>query len=174
VADARRFTLDEPVDAVFSNATLHWVAEPEQVVKRMWSAMKPGARLVVEFGGRGNVAAILSAIANTRTTLGLEHSAATPWYFPSISEYASILEQYGFEVQLAQLYDRPTPLQGESGLTDWLQMFAGRFLADIPPDQSSRTFETIEAAAKPLLYRNGQWWADYRRIRVLAVRQADD
>src|SRR5688572_27496888 len=62
VGDATSFTTDEPFDAVFSNATLHWVRPPEAAVERIRAALKPGGRLVAEFGGSGNVARICDAL----------------------------------------------------------------------------------------------------------------
>jgi trans-aconitate methyltransferase len=57
-ADARNFQVEEPVDAVFSNAMLHWVKEPERAIACISRALKPGGRLVVEFGGKDNIQAI--------------------------------------------------------------------------------------------------------------------
>ncbi|NJN20529.1 MAG: methyltransferase domain-containing protein [Leptolyngbya sp. RL_3_1] len=170
VADARTFTLPEPVDAVFSNATLHWVNEAEGAIAQIWTALKPGGRFAAEFGGQGNMAQVLAALAETRADLGYGPSQATPWYFPSVGEYATLLEQQGFEVRFATLFDRPTPLTGETGLVDWLQMFAGRFLADIPAEAHPDLRQKIQAKLRSRLYQNGQWFADYRRIRVLAVK----
>ena len=66
VGDARQFTLPAPVDAIFSNATLHWVDDPVAAIKCMAAALKPGGRLVAEFGGKGNMAQVLAAIATAR------------------------------------------------------------------------------------------------------------
>lgn len=168
VADARTFALANPVDAIFSNAVFHWIDDPTAVAVCMWAALRPGGRLVVEFGGKCNMATVLAAIAAARTTLGYGAAPDSPWYFPTVGEYTSLLEQQGFEVQFASLRDRPTPLEGNSGLMNWLQMFAGQFWADLPPEQQEQLLKTIEEKAKSKLYREGQWWADYRRIRVLA------
>lgn len=170
VADARTFELPNPVDAIFSNATLHWIDDPVAVATRMWAALKPGGRLAVEFGGQGNIATVLVAIAAAREILGYGAAPPSTWYFPTIGEYASLLESQGFEVQFANLSDRPTRLEGESGLSSWLQMFAGHFWADLPSNQQKQLLQATEAQARPQLYRNGQWWADYRRIRVLASK----
>ncbi|MGD1906384.1 MAG: class I SAM-dependent methyltransferase [Leptolyngbyaceae cyanobacterium] len=171
VADARTFTLPEPIDAVFSNATLHWVNEAEAAISQIWATLKPGGRFAAEFGGKGNMAQVLAALASARTALGYGPSTAIPWYFPSVGEYATLLEKQGFEVQLARLFDRPTPLTGESGMVDWLQMFAGRFLADIPIEAHPDLLKAIEAKLRSRLYQDKQWIADYRRIRVLAVKR---
>ena len=168
VADARSFTLSTPVDAIFSNATLHWVAEAEAVIGRMDAALKPGGRLVLEFGGSGNMAQVVTAIAQARENLGFGPSPASPWYFPTIGEYTPLLEQHGFTVHLARLYDRPTPLTGANGLTHWLTMFASRFWADLTPPQVESLLTEILDLTHPHLYRQGQWWADYRRLQIVA------
>src|SRR5690242_15677096 len=51
LGDARRFAFAKPFDAVFSNAALHWVREPEAAIACIRDALKPGGRFVAEFGG---------------------------------------------------------------------------------------------------------------------------
>jgi trans-aconitate 2-methyltransferase len=170
VADARHFSLSAPVHGIFSNAVFHWIGEPAAVAARMGAALQPGGRLVAEFGGQGNMATVLQAIATARDALGYGPAPATPWYFPALGEYASLLEAQGFEVQFARLYDRPTPLTGATGLSDWLQMFAGRYWADLPPEHQPQLWQQIEQVARPHLWRSGQWWADYRRLQVYAQK----
>jgi trans-aconitate methyltransferase len=63
LADAHGFTLPEPVDAVFSNAALHWMPRPAAVIARVRAALRPGGRFVAELGGAGNIDAILAAFA---------------------------------------------------------------------------------------------------------------
>jgi trans-aconitate methyltransferase len=43
-ADAANFTFEQPFDAVFSNAALHWIPTPERVIACVWQALKPGGR----------------------------------------------------------------------------------------------------------------------------------
>jgi trans-aconitate methyltransferase len=59
VADARNLQIDQPLDAVFSNATLHWIKEPEAAIASIHQALKLGGRFVAEFGGKGNIQHIL-------------------------------------------------------------------------------------------------------------------
>lgn len=68
--DATQFEFAEPFDAIFSNAVLHWVTDYEAAVGRMAAALKPGGRLVVEFGGKGNVATIIQAVAKQLANFG--------------------------------------------------------------------------------------------------------
>jgi trans-aconitate methyltransferase len=167
--DARDFHFKEPFDAVFSNATLHWVRPPEAVVGRVVAVLVPGGRLVAEFGGRGNVRAIVAALRAASERLGLK-GEVPPWYFPSVAEYATLLESAGLEVRLATLFDRPTPLEGPGGLRDWVAMFARPVLEGVPADQREQFLAALEESARPELFREGGWVADYRRLRVVAVR----
>lgn len=147
--DARGFDLGA-FDAVFSNAALHWVRPAEDAVRWIARALRPGGRFVAEFGGKGNVARIVAACGG-----------GTPdWYNPGVAEYAGLLEAHGLEVRFATLFDRPTPLEG--GLRDWLRQFA--------PGVGEGEYGRIEDAARADLWREGRWVADYRRLRVVAVK----
>ena len=61
VMDGHELRFDHEFDAVFSNAALHWLKQPEKVIAGVWRALKPGGRFVGEFGGSGNVATIVAA-----------------------------------------------------------------------------------------------------------------
>ena len=174
VADARDFQVEVPLDAVFSNAVLHWVKQPEAVINCVEKALRPGGRFVAEFGGKGNVGAIARALLSVLSEIGCkEPEALNPWYFPSIGEYALLLEKQGFDVGYAVLFDRPTPLEGGSaGMVNWIEMFAGGFLSGLSDEVQSRAILAVEECLRPTLYRDGNWIADYRRIRVVAVKNS--
>jgi len=170
VADATNLQFTEQFDAVFSNAVLHWIKEPEKVIAGIWRALKPGGRFVAEFGGKGNVKSIITAVYNAIGATGYPVDV-NPWYFPSISEYGTLLEQQGLELTFATLFDRPTPLEdGEQGMQNWLKMF-GSFLSAFPTDVQNRILANIENQLRPTLYKDGTWFADYRRIRVVAIKK---
>lgn len=171
--DARDFSFDQPFDAVFSNATLHWVKPPEAAAACIAKALRPGGRFVAEFGGRGNVRTIESAIHSVTNRMG-QPLTESLWYFPSIAEYAAVLEQAGLEVTFATLFDRPTPLSGEDGLRNWIRMFCGGVLSSLSPQQQNEFLSEIEALTRPTLFRDDCWIADYRRLRVIAVRGRDE
>src|SRR5262245_154809 len=111
VCDARALTFVQEFDAVFSNAALHWIPQAEQVVGGIASALKPGGRFVAEFGGKGNVKNVLAALEQGLTELSLPSDGSNPWYYPSLAEYSSLLEEHGLEVRQAILFDRPTRLE---------------------------------------------------------------
>ena len=166
--DASAFQFPEPFDAVFSNAVLHWVKDAEGAVASIARALRPGGRFVAEFGGKGNIASVQAAL---RALLGPAADEQSPWYYPSIGEYAPILERHGLELRSAGLFDRPTPLEGENGLDHWLRMFVPRpILRQVSPGRTEDILGQLVESLRPKLYRDGIWTVDYRRLRVLAVR----
>jgi trans-aconitate methyltransferase len=166
LADARRFTLPQPVDAVFSNAVLHWMREPEQPIRQIREALLPGGRFVAELGGKGNTDTLLQAV---RAETGVSE---TPWYFPSLGEYSTLLEQHGFSVTHAFHFHRDTPLEGERGIEEWLDMFGQQLLAPVPREERPAVKRRIADRARPALYRDGRWQLDYKRLRIRAVRES--
>jgi trans-aconitate methyltransferase len=162
LADGSDFTLPERVDAVFSNAALHWMTKPAEVADCIRRALRPGGRFVAEFGGKGNVASIVEAV------LAEVPDARIPWYYPSLGEYATLLELHGFRVTQAYHFDRPTPLEGERGMEDWLEMFGGALLAGVPALARNALVARIVERLRPTLFRDGVWFADYVRLRIVA------
>jgi len=173
VRDARDFEFKEPFNAVFSNAALHWIKPPERVIVCIAQALKPGGRFVAEFGGKGNIARIVGALREAFKAAGSPlKEAAIPWYFPSIGEYSPLLERNGLEVTDASLFDRPTPLEGgEAGLRDWIETFASSLLQHLPPDRRASLIQTMEKTLRPTLFQNGIWQADYKRLRLKAIKK---
>lgn len=170
VMDVNDLQFDEPFDAIFSNAALHWVLTPEQALRSMRKVLRKGGRLVLEMGGKGNVSTVLNGILKTLDEMGLgDHEVKDFLYFPSISEYSTLLESNGFEVQYARLFDRPTPLaDGSNGLRNWVRMFKSRYLEIVPDNRHEEFFEKLELKCKSL--RNHGYWAmDYRRLQVNAA-----
>jgi len=173
VADIAAANYKGEFDAVFSNAALHWVRDQNAAIGAIARALKPGGRFVFEMGGRGNIQRIWNAAIQALSAMGVKDpEKLSPWFYPSIGEYAPMLESRGLLVTLAVLFDRPTPLEGgERGLRNWLQMF-GMFASSIlRPDQREELMERIEMIARPALLRNRQWTIDYKRLRMIAVKQ---
>ena len=174
VGDATTYRAPRPYDAIFSNATLHWVKAYEAAAAGMYTNLRSGGRLVVEFGGQGNVAAIVGALRGQLVNRGYPRAAAAdPWYFPSIGAYARVLERVGFRVTYAAHYDRPTPLaDGRDGIVDWIKMFGAHFFEGVPGSEVEAIARAAQEALRPRLFADGRWVADYKRIRVVAVREA--
>lgn len=164
-ADAADFQFDEAFDAVFSNAALHWVKNQEGAARSMARALKRGGRLVAELGGKGCIASVIDAM---RAVLGTRAGELCPWRFPSIGEFAPLLEANGLEVQQAWLFDRPTPLDGSDGFENWLRMFGGAYFRGLNERESRDLISALDGILRPELFRDGVWTLDYRRLRVVA------
>ncbi len=161
---------EQEFDAVFSNAALHWMsANPAVVAEGVARALKPGGRFVAEFGGHGNMAAVITAlraVARRRGSHEAEEVLASSWYFPSPEDYRTLLERNGLAVERIELVPRPTVLPGSLG--DWLNMFCSSFLAQFGEDAGVVVAE-VEDLLRPVLCDSyGRWTADYVRLRVLA------
>ncbi len=169
VADGHALDFSGEFDAVFSNAALHWMTRPDDVIQGVSNALKPGGRFVAEFGGHGNVAAIRTALSSViRTHTGIRNAPDKIWYFPSPAEHQTRLESAGFTVNRIALIPRPTPIPGDMGA--WLDTLAAPVLASV--DGALRSVIRDEAAAllRPALCdSDGNWTADYIRLRFEAV-----
>jgi len=172
VADAGDFELEEPFDAIFSNAALHWVVNYKEAIVCMYNSLKPEGRMVVEFGGKDNVMRITNQLRKSLLKRGYEKQAKLQlWYFPSIGEYTSELEAVGFNVSFAELYERPTVLADEdAGIIDWLLMFARPFFKGVDNLEVQDILKEVQESLRADLFRNGKWFADYKRIRIVAHR----
>jgi trans-aconitate methyltransferase len=168
VGSATDFAFDEKFDAVFSNATLHWVKDAQAAANAIRGALRPGGRFVAEFGGSGNVRTRMGAIsAGIKAAGAPAFESLSPWFYPSIAEYSAILERAGLEVTFAQLFDRPTLV--EAGLRSWIELYGTQFLAAITPEKRELFLATVEDTARPLLFKEGKWVADYRRLRIVVM-----
>jgi trans-aconitate methyltransferase len=174
VADGAELHFDTPFQAVFSNAALHWMTRPTEVAVRVRDALSPGGRFVAEMGGKGNVHGIHSALARAVRRAGqVPVAESSLLYFPSLGEYARVLENAGLRVTYAVHFDRPTRLEGgEQGLRNWVRMFADRFIAVVPEPARETVLQEVENELRSKLYHSAAWHADYVRLRVTAVKPA--
>ncbi|MGB0576334.1 MAG: class I SAM-dependent methyltransferase [Alphaproteobacteria bacterium] len=169
VMDGHNLAFNEAFNAILTNAALHWMTSPDDVIDGIWNALKPGGRVVGEMGGAGNIASIISALTRALTKRNLQDKVVSPWYFPEEADYRRRLENRGFIVDSMELIPRPTPLPG--AITAWLDTFGEQFLFIIPEIDRSAFKEEVAKDLEPdLLDPNGQWVADYVRLRFSATR----
>lgn len=166
--DGQSLTFAKEFDAVFSNAALHWMRDAAAVVSGVGRALKPGGRLVAEFGGHGNVAAIVTAMRAVAKARGASGELAGPWFFPTPAEYRAMLEQAGFSVRRIGLFPRPTALT--TGMAQWLKLFRKPFFEQFGNAEDSVIAEVLDLLRPSLCDGAGNWTADYVRLRVEAVR----
>ena len=173
VMSATDFHFNSLFDAVFSNAVLHWVLDKENAIDHIYHALRPGGRLILEMGGKGNNEDILVATRRVLTRHGYYGNAAVqPWYFPSLAESTTLLERRGFRIPFATHFDRPTQLQDtQDGIKDWIRMFGSAFFTDIADNQVDQILDEIQEALRPTHYKDHTWTADYIRLRIEATKQ---
>jgi trans-aconitate methyltransferase len=170
VMDGEKLSFHGEFDAVFSNAALHWMRNPEAVISGVWRALRPKGRFVAEFGGHGCVAKIKKALVGALNRRGLDGEAAVPWYFPTVEEYSMLLKSAGFSVTTIALIPRPTPLPGD--VTGWLETFGESFTACLPlAERASYIAEVRETLHAEIADSKGVWTADYVRLRFAAIKQ---
>lgn len=169
VMDGHALTFDAEFDAVFSNAALHWMTDPDAVIAGVHRALKPGGRFVAEQGGMGNVAAIRTALISVLARRGVATDLKDIWYFPSVAEQTERLSAAGFAVECCELIPRPTPVA--AGMEAWVETLAAPALAVLPEcDRAAARAEAAALVAPALCDAAGNWTADYVRIRFKAVK----
>jgi len=174
VQSATEFISASNFDAIFSNAALHWIKEKEQAIDCMYRNLKENGRLVLEMGGKRNVEQIIEALKTVLLKYGFEKQAAVEqWYFPSLSEYTGLLEKRGFRVTFAAHFNRETELKNtEHGIKDWIKMFGASYLQDIHEPVLDKILTEVEDKLRVTHFREGKWFADYKRLRIVAVKTA--
>jgi len=155
-------------DAVFSNATLHWVKDAQGAVENIAKALKKRGQFVAEFGGEGNMRSVVDAM---RQVFGKHPEFGKfdhPWYFPSPKVYQALLESYGFIVEYVELIPRPTPMDD---LENWLDIFANGITAHLSKEQY-KVFkcECVDVAKEKIYSEKEGWMLDYVRLRVKAQK----
>jgi trans-aconitate methyltransferase len=170
VMDGHRLGLRQSIDAVLSNAALHWIKEPEQVARGVCEVLKCGGRFIGEFGGKGNVETIRSALHAGLLSRGIDPLPIDPWYNPSTQEYSNLLTSCGFKVTYIELIPRPTRLPGD--MLGWLEIFAQPFTQAVAePDREQYLRETRDEVKASLRDSEGRWFADYARLRFKASKE---
>jgi trans-aconitate methyltransferase len=172
VMDGQALRYDAEFDAVFSNAALHWMPRASAVAEGVYRALRAGGRFVAELGGAHNVKAVRTALAAELAERGAAPERAPAWYFPSVAEYARVLEDAGLVVRHAAWFERPTKLEGERGLADWLELFCLPLLQRLG-DERDAVVSGVARRCRGALFREGSWWLDYCRLRVVATKPSE-
>lgn len=169
VMDGHQLPFYEEFDAVVSNAALHWMVKPDEVLCSIRRALRPGGRFVAEFGGSGNLTKVLAGLHKILRAYGCDPTALQPWYFPTVVEYRARLEQQGFQVISIDVFPRPTELPGD--ITKWLEMFTQPFLLLIPSASRAEFLTRVREVLRPSLATpDGRWSVDYVRLRCHAIK----
>lgn len=158
-------------DKVFSNAVFHWIFEQEKFLKNIYNSLKSGGKLIFEMGGKDNAAAVITNVQKSLIKRGFTKNAEKQiTFFPSLGEYSSLLEKTGFTVRYALYFNRDTPLDGENGLKNFITMFYSSYFEGITNEIKTEIIQEIEDNARSVLFKNGVWNVDYKRLRMIAEK----
>lgn len=164
VADLSELELDQPVDLVFSTATLHWILDHDRLFERLRAALRAGGRLVAQCGGEGNVAEhakVIATVAARPEFAGHFHEVAGIWNFASAEETESRLRAAGFSDVRCWL--EPRPVKPERPLEFTSTVTLGPLLAQLPPQLRRPFAEAVLAESEEPLVLG------YMRLNIEAV-----
>jgi len=106
--DVLDLDLDEPVDAIVSTATLHWVTDHDRLWSRLAGALRPGGVLEIQCGGEGNIDRVRDVIDAVARDSAPELVDWSPWIFSGPQETDRRLREAGFIATRCWLEERPT------------------------------------------------------------------
>ncbi len=124
VMDARRIKFARTFDLVFSNAALHWVDDHQAFLRGAAAVLKPGGRLIVSCGGKGNAHDVFLALRpEIRLAKWREffRKMPAPYHFYAPGDYEKWLPKAGFEIQKVQLAPKDATYPGAEGFAAWLR-----------------------------------------------------
>ncbi|HVU09349.1 MAG TPA: methyltransferase domain-containing protein [Verrucomicrobiae bacterium] len=124
VCDARKIKFARQFDFVFSNAALHWVDDHEKILRGVASVLKPGGRLIVSCGGKGNahdVFLVLRPEMRLSRWKKFFRKMPTPYFFYSPTDYEKWLPKSGFKIISLKLAPKDATYNGADGFATWLR-----------------------------------------------------
>jgi trans-aconitate 2-methyltransferase len=158
--DVLDLDLPEPVDAIISTATLHWVTDHDRVWAGLARALRPAGTLEVQCGGQGNIDRVREVIDDVAGDVAPELVGWSPWVFAGPEETEQRLQRAGFITIRCWLQERPTYPDDVDAFVRTSILPA--HLARLPAVQRERFAAAVVARVRLPL--------DYVRLNVSAVR----
>ena len=158
--DALDLELDEPVDAILSTATLHWVTDHERLWGRLAGALRPGGMLEIQCGGEGNINGVREVIETVARESARELVGWSPWVFAGPQKTEVRLREAGFTATRCWLEERPTYPRDVAAFVTTSILAA--HLARLPEKCRERFVAAVLAGVRLPL--------DYVRLNVSAIR----
>lgn len=137
VMDARELAFQNEFDVVFSNAVLHWIADHVPVLEGIKGALRPGGRILLQMGGRGNageVVEVLGQIMRRDQWRSYFSDFAFAYGFYGPDEYKPWLELVGLTPIRVELISKDMTFKGERGLVAWIRTTWLPFTQKIPEE----------------------------------------
>jgi len=161
--DVLDLDLEEPVDAVLSTATLHWVTDHDRLWTRLAGALRPGGKLEIQCGGEGNIRSVREVIDAVATEVAPELVGWSPWVFAGPQETEERLRSVGFTGIRCWLEQRPTYPQDVAEFVP-TSILAAHLERLTEERREQFAAEVVAGVRLPL---------DYIRLNVSAVRGPD-
>jgi trans-aconitate 2-methyltransferase len=160
--------LEEPVDAAFSNAVFHWIADHERLFQRLSAALRPGARLVAHCGGKGNIDAfrrLADEVAAEPPYAEHMSDFKGPWNYAAPEDTEALLAAAGFDEVRCWL--EPWPVSPENPLEFARTVCLGNHLEALPEELRERyAEEVVRRSGAPLTLEYVRLNIDARRSFV--------
>lgn len=165
VSDLLDLEVPQPADAVLSTATFHWITDHDRLFARLYAAMRPGARLVAQCGGAGNIDGFLAQVRDVEAQprwRGVFDGVEAGWSFATPAQTAQRLGRAGFTDVVCWLEAKPvTPPEPREFLR---VVCLGHHLERLPEDLRDLFVDAVcERAGSPLVL-------DYVRLNLDARR----
>lgn len=133
-------------DVIFSNAALHWVKDHRPVIDGISSCLKPGGKILLQMGGKGNARVVVDVIKELQ---GLPQYTSYftdfefPYGFLGSKDYQILLDDAGFIEQRIELIDKDMIHDGRAGLCGWIRTTWLPYTERIPEEQRDEFIEMI-------------------------------
>jgi len=123
-ADARLLPFQNKFDVVFSNAVLHWVNDHLSVLQGIYRGLRPGGKVLLQMGGRGNIPGMIQAIETVTQSMRWQNyfrHFSFPYYFYGIEEYQHWLGVTHLEPIRVELIPKTMLYQSADELAGWIR-----------------------------------------------------
>jgi trans-aconitate 2-methyltransferase len=164
VADLLELELEEPVDAILSTATFHWIADHELLFRRLRATLRPGGRMAAQCGGEGNIDVLRGHVAALLTVDPYAKHFAdwrAPWNYASPDETRERLIEAGFSA--AECWLTPAPREPDHPREFLSTIVLGPHVQQLPEELRERFMDDVlNVLGEPVV-------VDYVRLNIDAV-----
>jgi trans-aconitate 2-methyltransferase len=164
VMDLLQLELEQPVDAIFSTATFHWIADHEHLFSRLRAALRAGGQLVAQCGGEDNIDVLRG---KARAVIAREPFAEhfrgwqPPWNYAAPAQTRERLLAAGFSS--AECWLTPAPRQPEQPREFLATIVLGPHVQQLPQQLRERFMDEVLAElGEPVI-------VDYVRLNIDAI-----
>lgn len=168
-ADGADLPIAEALDAVFSAATFHWIADHERLFSEISRVLRPGGRLVAQCGGEGNLRRLHDRThVLMDSTCFAEHFRgwSDPWNYASVEDTLGRLGRSGFVDAEASIVPAPTTFPHAQAYSDFISCVCVRYHVDRLPSGPRSRF--VAELARLAAEDDPPFTLDYRRLNITA------